>query len=49
MDSKTLAASAQRWMNTGLEAFARGTDLDFAVHGPSPVKVGTRLLITRRV
>ncbi|MFJ3505737.1 hypothetical protein [Streptomyces sp. NPDC090135] len=32
MDSKTLTASAQRWMITGLEAFTRGTDLDFAVH-----------------
>ncbi|MEV5605757.1 hypothetical protein AB0L33_30405 [Streptomyces sp. NPDC052299] len=32
MDSKTLVASAQRWMTTGLEAYARVTDLDFAVH-----------------
>ncbi|MEU8672706.1 hypothetical protein AB0C71_38085 [Streptomyces anulatus] len=32
MDSKTLAGSAQRWMNSGLDAFARNTDLDIAVH-----------------
>ncbi|MEV0602287.1 hypothetical protein AB0I82_23710 [Streptomyces sp. NPDC050315] len=32
MDSQTLVSSAKRWMHAGLDAFARDTDLDFAVH-----------------
>ncbi len=33
MDSKTLIASSQRWLQTGLHAYSQGSDrLDFAVH-----------------
>ncbi|MFJ2094647.1 hypothetical protein ACIOEW_36130 [Streptomyces sp. NPDC087901] len=32
MNSEMLIASSRRWMSAGLEAFTRGSDLDFAVH-----------------